>query len=753
MSKSTSFPYRPDQWRAIDALGRTVENQLQALDVRLMMGGEPTFVSATDFQSAQWRVEAMGEEKRAIATRLLHRLTREFAGEGSLLHYGVGKLYPGEAFPRWSLGCYWRQDDVPLWCDRTWLAEDGKDYGGTVSQAEAFIQALTDRLGISADYILPAWNVERETVVGYVLPLLLVNRAGQAGWSSCRWSFPDGHVVPLSGNAALGLRLPLGNLPEVENLEQEAPDIFAPPCPGLGFESSANSIRIAFCLEVKNGTLRAFLPPFSWAVSFIQLITAIEDTAASLEMPILLEGYGPPPNQGISGFQITPDPGVIEANIHPAATWDELVQINSRLYDAARQCGLGTEKYGLDGLRLSTGGGAHITLGGKTTVDSPLLRRPDLLRSLLTYWQHHPSLSYLFSGLFVGPTSQSPRVDETRYGNVQELEIAFQALQPGVQIPPAVIDHLLGHLLTDVTGNTHRAAFCIDKFFPVNNLRGQLGLLELRAFTMPPHEQMRMVQLLLVRTIALRCWQRPYLHSLVRWGTTLHDRFFLPYYLREDLQNVLQDLQDFGVAFDMDWFEPFFEFRFPAYGQVQLNNGAATALTLELRHAIEQWPVVGDQMTSGGTTRYVDNSMERIQVTLSGIRDTPGHDGQSQRYQLLCNHKTIPLRVTENAHTYVGGVRFRARQLVNLNHAALVAHAPLRFEVVDTSDGRSLGGCIYHVVSPNGNPYDTYPSSPEEAAARVAERFIPAPPTPGSRDCPPLLVDPEHPITLDLRRR
>jgi uncharacterized protein (DUF2126 family) len=760
-------PYRPDQWQAINALGQTVDQQLQDCDVRLMMGGEPTFVSATDFQAAQWRIEALGEEKRAIATHLLHLLADEFAGDGALLHYGVGKLYPGEAFPRWSLGCYWREDGVPLWGDRAWLAEDGKDYGSTIADAETFIHALAKRLQISGNCIRPAWDEDQAKITGYVLPLLLVARDGNVGWSSCPWSLPGERLTLLPGNAALGLRLPLGDLPEITYLEQEAlelgdrPDWFPlKPMP----EAPPDSIRVALSLEVQDGVIRAFLPPFSRAGTFTQLVRAIADTATALKQLILLEGYGPPPNQGIHGFQITPDPGVIEANIHPAATWDELVQINSKLYAAARQCGLGMEKYALDGMRLSTGGGAHITLGGKTTEDSPLLRRPDLLRSLITYWQHHPSLSYLFSGLFVGPTSQSPRLDETRYGVMQELEIAFQALQPETEVHPAVIDHLLGHLLTDVTGNAHRSAFCIDKLFPVNHLRGQLGLLELRAFTMPPHEQMRMVQLLLVRAIALRCWQQPYLEPMVRWGTTLHDRFFLPHYLQADLHQVLQDLQEFGLPLDLDWFEPFFDFRFPSYGEMTLTSAEGNEFQLELRHALEQWPVLGDQMTSGGTSRTVDNSMERVQVILRGVSDPPASTGLSQRYQLLCNGKTVPLRITkpltkalndqrtEPSQTYVGGVRFRARQLTTVHHIALLPHAPLQFEVVDQAQGRSLGGCIYATAAPNGKPYKTYPSSAKEAAARVAERFQPFPPSPHPIHCPEPLIDPEHPMTLDLRR-
>lgn len=760
MMNDPQSPYTTGQWQAIDALGRAVDSQLQRWDVRLMMGGEPTFVSATDFQSAQWRVEALGKEKRAIAGRLFDLLAREFAAAGSLLHQGVGKLYPGEAFPRWSLGCYWRQDGAPLWRDRALLVGNGGDGGCTIAQAKSFIEELARQLHLDGRRILPAWEAGGDEVVGYALPLLLVARGGELGWSSCPWTLASDRLNLLPGKAALGLRLPIGELPEVEPLERESLGLAADadielPLDRVGrqksFESPPNSIRVALCLEVRGGALHVFLPPFASALSFLHLVRGIEGAAAALQQPVVLEGYTPPPNQGISGFQIAPDPGVIEVNVHPAATWDELVQINCRLYAAARQCGLGMEKYALDGWRLSTGGGAHITLGGKCTADSPLLRRPDLLRSLLTYWQHHPSLSYLFAGLFVGPTSQSPRPDETRCGNLPELELALQALEPGVEMPPAALDQLLGHLLTDVAGNTHRAAFCIDKLFPVNNLSQQLGLLELRAFTMPPHEQMRMVQLLLVRAIVCRCWQQPYTCPLVRWGTALHDRFFLPYYLAEDLQQVLEDLKSFGFSFHREWFEPFFAFRFPICGRVLLDAGGGATLELELRHAMELWPVVGEQMAGGGAARLVDNSLERIQVGLGVIAGNSRLEGLPHRYQILCNGRAVPLRAAGEPDNYVGGVRFRARQIVPVPHALFQPHTPLTFEVVDGANGRSLGGCRYYAESPDGKSYDTYPSTAAEAAARMARRFVPLPPTAGKLNCPPPTLAPESPITLDLR--
>ncbi|MEQ8958712.1 MAG: transglutaminase family protein, partial [Coleofasciculus sp. C2-GNP5-27] len=601
---SPSQPYTETQWQQIDSLGKAVDERLHRAGVGLTMGGEPTFVSIDDFESPQWQIAALGEEKRKIAGQLLKRLEARFSKGGGLLHYGLGKWYPGEILPRWALGCYWRSDGTPIWQNREWYAEEGKDYGHTAKQGEIFIQALATHLGVNPTCIIPAYEDEGN-IGGYVLPILPVLKDEQLYWSTCHWRFPDERLNLLVGDSPAGFRLPLNSIDWSEELVQEGivPLEANPALPSPEFiDSPDNTIRIALSIEARQGILHIFLPPLTSARSFLDLITAIEKTAAKVTTPVLIEGYTPPGNDGIEGFQITPDPGVIEVNIHPAGHWQDLVDITTTLYEEARLCRLGTEKYTLDGRRVSTGGGAHITIGGKTPLESPLLRRPDLLRSLISYWQNHPSLSYLFAGLFVGPTSQSPRVDEARHESLYELEIAFQTLQPGEKVAPELVDRLLRNLLVDVTGNTHRSAFCIDKLYPVENYRNQLGLLEFRAFAMPPNMRMSLLQMLLIRALVAWFWEHPYTQNLIRWGTMLHDRFLLPYYIGEDLRQVIGELQEAGYPFQWEWFEPFFEFRFPRYGEIHREG-----IELELRHAIEPWHVLGEETGTGGTARYVDS--------------------------------------------------------------------------------------------------------------------------------------------------
>jgi uncharacterized protein (DUF2126 family)/transglutaminase-like putative cysteine protease len=827
-------PYSEEQWEAVDQLGRAVDADLTDLDVRLTMGGEPTFVASDDPDGAEWNTAALGETKRERAAELYRRLKEQYAPAG-LTHFGQGKWYPGEPLPRWSLNCFWRRDGEPIWENPALYADESTDYAVTEAMAERFLAGVATRLGLSPAFVFAAYEdafhyiwrerrlpvnvdpfeskledtVERERLarifergldraVGHVLPIS--RNVRNTGWQTGPWFLRQERCYLVPGDSPLGLRLPLDSLPWVRSEDYpyvSQPDptqSFAPLPPqtiirqqlrevaghrvvlrehadltddsgdagGTGDTGGVSTVyaaraptlraplprqsageitRTALCAQPRNGVLYVFMPPTSRLEEYLELVTAVEATAEALSQPVLLEGYEPPRDPRLNSFRVTPDPGVIEVNIHPSGSWDELVGRTTHLYEAARQSKLTSEKFMLDGRHTGTGGGNHFVLGGATTDDSPFLRRPDLLRSLLAYWHNHPSLSYLFSGLFVGPTSQAPRVDEARNDSLYELEIAFgQVPEPGTECPPWLVDRLFRNLLIDVTGNTHRAEFCIDKLYSPDGPTGRLGLLELRAFEMPPHERMSLTQQLLLRSLVARFWRTPYAPArLTRWGTELHDRFMLPYFVEQDFADVLAELDAAGFPLRADWFAPHFEFRFPKYGDF-----AARGVEIELRQALEPWHVMGEEGAAGGAVRYVDSSVERLQVRATGLAP--------DRYVLACNGRRIPLRPTGNVGEFVAGVRYRAWQPTSSLHPNIGVHAPLTFDVVDTWMERSLGGCQYHVAHPGGRSYATFPVNAFESESRRRARFFRMGHTPGHLAPPQEAANPEFPFTLDLRR-
>jgi uncharacterized protein (DUF2126 family)/transglutaminase-like putative cysteine protease len=796
-------PYEEDQWNRIITLGKTIDEDLQRLDVRLTMGGEPTFVAIDDPDGAEWNTEAMGPTKRLLAGNLFHRLRRHYAPHG-LMHFGQGKWYPGEQLPRWSLNCFWRKDGEPIWMDPELYADESGGYGADACLASKFLHGVASRLRLNGKYIFPAYEdwlyylwrerrlpvnvtpedarlddaMERERlrkvfdqqlshVVGHVLPLARSSDGTQ--WETGLWYLRGEYCRLLPGDSPLGYRLPLDSqpwvakadypyvhafdpgqpfapLPSSSQIRQQSQTTYtgpqyAPPAPGQG-ESAAHITRTALCAEPRFGRLYLFMPPLRSAVDYLELVAAIEATAKVLGTPVVLEGYEPPLDPRLQHFRVTPDPGVIEVNIHPAASWNELTERTTFLYEAARLSRLSTEKFMVDGRHTGTGGGNHFVLGGATPPDSPFLRRPDLLRSLISYWHNHPSLSYLFSGLFIGPTSQAPRVDEARNDSLYELEIAFKQFPAaGMDCPPWLVDRLLRNLLVDITGNTHRAEFCIDKLFSPDSSTGRLGLLEFRAFEMPPHAQMSLAQQLLLRALIARFWQHPYAPDrLARWGTELHDRFLLPHFVQQDFNDVIEELRDFGYPVESDWFAPHFEFRFPRCGDYHVKG-----MSLELRHALEPWHVMGEQGAPGGNVRYVDSSLERIQVKVNGMAP--------DRYVLSCNGQTVPLQATGQVGEFVAGVRFRAWQSPNCLHPTIGVQAPLVFDIVDTWMNRSIGGCQYHVSHPGGLSYETLPINAYEAESRRLSRFFRVGHKPGSWQAPEPVPNMEHPFVLDLRKQ
>ena len=810
-------PYTDEQWQAVLELGDRIDAEFLAGDVRLTMGGEPTFVSIDDMDGDEWNTAAMGPTKQHLGGVLVRRL-REAYAPGGLLHFGQGKWYPGESLPRWAFTCYWRTDGAPLWNDPSLLGDPAVPGHATESDAERFAEALAERLGVGKAYVIAAYedplayihtehqlpvNVdpvnntlddveERDRIrrvfsrglgrpSGFVLPLARSDDKDGPTWQSGLWMLRSQHLFLVPGDSPVGFRLPLDSLLaepeesvrqvfEVDPMSPRAP--FASPVrrvssrrraavdqsslpsdarEGVALRQQQNAqslpasgddpvVRTALTVEARGGALWAFLPPLESGDDYVDLLAAVEDTAALLAQPVLIEGYPPPFDPRLRQIKVTPDPGVIEVNVQPARSWRELVDNTTTLYAHAKAARLGTEKFMLDGRHTGTGGGNHIVLGGPTPSDSPFLRRPDLLKSFVGYWLNHPSLSYLFSGVFIGPTSQAPRVDETRADAVYELEIAMQLLDnAGTACPPWLVDRIVRNLLVDVTGNTHRAEFCIDKLYSPDSATGRLGLVELRGFEMPPHARMSLAQQVLVRALLAWFWKVPQTESPVRWGTRLHDRFLLPYYVEHDLRRVLRDLRDAGYVVQQEWYAPFMEFRFPVYGRVSYEG-----IEIELRQAIEPWYVLGEEAGAQGTARYVDSSVERLQVYVTGLLP--------ERYEVACNGFRLPLQPTPTQGEFVSAVRYRAWQPPRCLHPTIPVHAPLVFDLVDTRARRSIGGCTYHVAHPGGRSYETFPVNSNEAEARRRARFSGMGHTPGSPLTPTPTENPDFPSTLDLRR-
>lgn len=790
-------PYDDATWASLLRSGEETDRRLVAAGVTLTSGGEPTWTSRRFPRLPEWQTEALGDTKWQQGLVFADQI-RERLAPGGLVLRRTGKHYPGESLPRWALDVLWRLDGEPLWRDGALLQGwADAEAAATLPKAEQFARTLMEKLDLQGEP-QPAWEdpwvaitseamlpadvdplaagaddpEERQRLaaqlrrgldqqVGFVIPI----QWQQGRWRTQRWQFRRERLYLVPGDSPLGLRLPLDRLPgapaffaEYDPWSPEGPLQGDLPAAGRVMQDHsaatvahadadasgvpagpATQVRTALCVEPRDGVLHVFLPPVETLPGWVDLVAAVEDAASSAGLPVRLEGYGPPDDPRVRRCAVTPDPGVLEVNLPVTESLAEYTSWMEALGEAAVHSGLSTERYQLDGRAAGSGGGNHLTLGGPHPDESVFLRRPEVLAGLVRLCQQHPSLSYFFSGLFVGPTSQAPRLDEARDEVLAEVELALSQLSRGGDPPmPWFIDRLLRNLLVDLTGNTHRTEICIDKLFNPGSTAGRLGIVELRAFEMPPNERMCVAQMWLVRAIVLRLLEQPLDTPLVRWGSRLHDRFLLPYFLWEDLMDVLDWLRAGGLDADPEWFRPFLEYRFPVAGRIQ-----ADGVMLEVRPALEPWPVLGEEPVGGGVARHVDSSLDRVEVRARGLLP--------ERHVVAVNGIRLPMAETGDDGLLVAGVRFRAWQPPHCLQPHIGIHHPLRIDVLDTWSRRSLAGCAHHVWHPEGRAFDEPPLTAFEAAARRAMRF-------SALTHQPWPVDPVEPtwhppaaVTLDLR--
>jgi len=732
----------------IEAQGLLADEKLAAQKLTLTQGGEPTFVPH-ETKTPEWNIAALGPEKLLFARRIARELaSTQF--KGGVILQSFGKQYPGEPLPRWQVGIYRSRKGEPLWNDLSRIRLDQKTVpASSPEMPKKFITELASSLRLEntilpayedleaklkstdtdeATQLLPRFNRGKRAFVsrplpddidkqwasyfepaGWVLPLDYKENE----WITGAWKLPGGDDLTLfPGDSPIGLRLPLSRL-------------------------SDDSLRRNLTVEIKEGALVVFLPPVRSFAAFSELVRTVERLAAKLDLPpVQLEGYVPPSDEDLESIALTSDPGVLEVNLPPADNWADYERVIRGLFKSAEAIGLRGYKYQLSGRKVSTGGGAHIILGGPSVENNPFIKRPNLLSSFLRFLQHHPSLSCAFNGLFTGPSSQAPRVDESAFELPYELEITLKALeemdQPG---DPIVIDSLLRNLLMDWNGNTHRAELSVDKFYNYNAPNGQNGLIEFRAFEMVPEPELLLAANVLLRALTACFAEKPFTLPLIDWREALHDKFALPHFLREDLRSVITYLNEHGFAFAEDVFDAQIDFRFPVVTQFETGTVKWT-----LRHALEAWPVMGEHQ---GTGRVVDSTTDRLELLAEGITN-----GSAMFASI--NGIRLPLVAVEGNRA-VGAIRYRLFDNPWGLQPHIKAHTPLRIEIIEES--KIVYAIEYFNWKRLGEGYDGLPANAEEAAGRVAERLKFLPELIGTAaEVRELTISPHAPFTLDLRR-
>ncbi|MCX6938050.1 MAG: transglutaminase family protein [Verrucomicrobia bacterium] len=726
---------------ALAACALAVENTLTTANVVLTMGGEPTFVPRRP-EGAEWATAALGPTKLGYARRFAQALIAR-ARPGSVLLETSGKHYPGEPLPRWALLLQWLPSSdasAPLWSDPSLLKSDGEPGTHTLAEARVLVTALLSELALPATSALPLSEsvpaTEADTATtrasGWVVPLDHVDGA----WRTDAWAEELGaealELIP--GDSLAGLRLPLAALSETR-------------------------LRRALTAELCDGSITVFIPPLLHE-GYVALVQAIERAVKKCGLrDLVLAGYAPPYDAArLPTIGFASDPGVLEINLTPCPDWCAYDDQLRDLYAAADAVGLCAQKFQLNGREVGTGGGAHLVFGGPTPETSPFFLHPSLLPSVIRYFQHHPALSYAFSGLYMGPSSQAPRIDESTYEALYELEIACDgAARLGTPANLQLFDLLFRDLLMDRSGNTHRAEISVDKLWNPFAGNGRLGLVEFRAFETYPDHAVQSLAALFVRAIIARLALAPLSARFIRWQGELHDKFFLPSFVWDDLQAVCEDLQIHGIPFQAKWLRPLWEWRFPAIGRFDLIAKIAPApdaakdaepvespFSILFRQALEAWPLLGESPNAGGVARTVDASMDRIEAHVTDV-------AALEQGLLLVNGFPCAFRPAD--HGAAAGIRYRAFYLYPALQPHRPADAPLLLEWVDKASLTVVAAARWHSWNPRNASYSARPADAAEAAERRAERWEAWPHSLGqSRYIAKVDFAPESRYTLDLRR-
>ncbi len=673
----------PPAWML--AVEKSAEKIFLAHSVSLSIGGEPTFVPENP-RGPEWNYSAVGPQKLKFAQRLAASLIKRFLPGGTPF-FSPGKLYPGEANPRWAIRILYPKTPAPPPPPQKKLP--------SLSSLRSFLAKKLD--------ILTDWLTFRDphNPLGEVWAILLDHDG--AGWLSSPWNLKSSERSLLPAEGPAGLRLPLHLL-------------------------SASVTRRSLTLEKKGDDLFVFFPPLL-ATPFLDLLDffRIHDFSA-IAKHLHFQGYLPPDLTDLDDsweiLGIASDPGVLEINIPPCLHWHDYALWLSRLESCANSVGLFSWRKDRNEFPCGSGGGNHLVFGSPKNEKNGFYENPAWLASILTYWQKHPSLSYLFTGEYVGASSQAPRPDESGIP-LQELDFALADLRDTASPPtPYFTSENLRHLLTDIAGNPHRAEISIDKFYDPLHPTGLLGLLEFRAIETLPHAEWSSAVALLWTALLARLLKKPVSSPLSNFARSLHDRFFLPNLLWEDFSSVLADCHAAGMSFDPTIYRAIWDWKFPKIWEWRNSDSFC-----EIRRAHESWPLLAEVPNEGGTnSRFVDSSLRRIEILANA--------SFAKRFTLFFNGRPCPLQKISTDRA-IAGLRYRYANLYPALHARRPTQMPLEIQIAEKTTKQILGTFLQDEGKSIFRPASGAPLHPANWKAR--------PPA-------PIFQETTLPFTRDLRQ-